>query len=57
MNTYRIKFLETGLRSGYFIGTEATVTKAQLDKIRENNQVEILEEIKAVKKKLPIKSK
>ena len=57
MNTYRIKFLETGLRSGYFIGTEITVTKIQLDKVKENNQVEILEEIKAVKKKLPIKSK
>lgn len=57
MNTYRIKFLETGLRSGYFIGTEVTVTKAQLDKIKENNHVEILEEIKAVKKKLPIKTK
>jgi hypothetical protein len=57
MDTYRIKFLETGLRSGYFIGTELTVTKAELDRIKENNQVEILEEIKAVKKKLPNKSK
>ncbi len=51
MNTYKIRITKTGILSGYFIGTELTVSQQGLDRIMENNQVVILEETKAAKPK------
>ncbi|WP_339755170.1 hypothetical protein [Algoriphagus aquimarinus] len=57
MNTYLIRIKVCGLQSGYFSGEELTVNKTQLDRLKETNTVEILQEIKPITKSTPIKKK
>lgn len=44
MNKYKIRIVESGIKSGYFAGEELIVDKSLLDKIKVNNIVEVLEE-------------
>ena len=44
MNKYKIRIIESGIKSGYFIGEELMVDKSLLDMIKVNNIVDVLEE-------------